>query len=97
MKLIIFIGCETGFIGELGPVKERLPSVAVEQGATVAIGFEGDVDCKKANEWLIALFNKLKAGDQIGIACANLANSSDYRGSGLDTVAVFGDGTATFN
>ena len=80
-------------------LQENLPSVAVQQGATVAIGFEDEIDCKKANKWLTDIFEMLKNGYSIGYACAYFAdpeNTDYYIGTGLDTVIVYGDGTVLY-
>ena len=52
------MGCETGAGRETA---NNLPSVAVQQGATVAIGFTEKIDSEKANLWVKEFLLKWRA------------------------------------
>lgn len=92
MDLIMFIGCETGYGGDGAA---NLPTVAVDKGATAAIGFEGNIWCDSANEWLVKFIAMLEAGKTVYSACAELA--IDYTGTGLENYVISGYEYATFN
>lgn len=60
MKLMVFVACRTGKGGVNAP---NLPNVAVQLGATTAIGFYGDIECAEANTWTTMLFYSLYNND----------------------------------
>lgn len=86
MTLIAFIACSTGAGGKNAA---NLPSVAVEQGTTVAIGFQESIGCTSANNWTIDFFRLLNQGYSIQAACYSLKTS--YAGTGLDTYVICGN------
>ena len=85
MTLIAFVACKTGAGGNNAA---NLPSVAVQQGATVAIGFKENVGCASANNWTIDFFRLLSQGYSVQSACYSL--KTNYTGTGLDTYVICG-------
>lgn len=59
MRIIAFVGCKTGVSGDLG---KNLPSVAVQRGARVAIGFQTTITVGMANAWVERFFYLLSGG-----------------------------------
>ena len=94
MTLVMFIACQTGKGGEGG---RNLPSVAVNKGATTAVGFKEDIFCSSANSWTIAFCNYMKNGTSVQAACSALASLSTYIGTGLDTYVVCGNKYTTLS
>jgi len=88
MKLIMFIACETAAGGANAP---NLPSVAVEQGAKTAIGFQESIDCDDANNWTIDFFDLIESGLSVKAACQQLANSGDYSSTQMTSYVIFGN------
>ncbi len=89
MKLVIFLGCETGAGGEN---TNNLPKVAVQKGATVAIGFDKVIYQDEIEDWSKAFFEQFTNGTTVSKACENL--------DGLFREAkavVCGNGSITFN
>ena len=69
LKLALFIACRTGDGGVGG---NNLPTVAVRRGATVAIGFEGSIDCTYSNEWLEYFMIYMLSGFSVDDTCATI-------------------------
>ena len=93
MKLAVFAACRSG-TGGLNST--NLPSVAIQQGATTAIGFRDSINCYLANDWTSGLFYRLTLGYSVNTACLELKDSGLYVYSGLDTYIVCGEKTLTF-
>lgn len=92
MKLVLFVGCKTGYNGEDGP---NLPHKAVQQGATVAIGFAEDVNSYEANLWVGEFFALLEDGYTVLDACNELDKRKKYDNTGLQSRVICGDGSVT--
>ncbi len=88
LKLVLFIGCETAYGGE--GVK-NLPSVAVNNGAEVAIGFSTEIICGDANLWTAEFYGRLLEGDTVQEA-VNYASGRRSTESGLKSAVVCGNG-----
>ena len=87
MKLVMFIACHTGAGGSTAP---NLVSVAVEQGARTAVGFQGNIDCEAANNWTKAFFTLMQNGVSVYSACSQLALNSNYVSGGLADYVICG-------
>ena len=59
LKLAMFIGCYTAYDVSDGT---NLPEAAVNAGAKTAVGFSDSINCQKANQWTIRLFEYLDEG-----------------------------------
>lgn len=94
MKLILFIGCCTGYGGRYGP---NLPYSAVTKGATTAIGFPDTIICTKANEWTVAFAQYMQQGYSVSSACSLLSNDSRFSGSTLASPVICGNQYTTIN
>lgn len=89
LDLVIFAGCLTG-VGGYNNV--NLPSVVVNHGAKVAIGFYTTIDCSKANDWLEELVELLLSGYTV----QNAVISASYDiGYGTQNYVIVGDGSYT--
>lgn len=87
MRLIMFVGCNTG---DGGVNALNLPSVAVERGARTAVGFEEEIDCATANNWVMDLFDLLESGYSVYDACTELNSSSKYKNTTMTSVVICG-------
>ena len=94
MKLILFIGCYTGYGGRYGP---NLPYSAVTQGATTAMGFPDSIICDKANEWTVSFAQYMQQGYSVSSACSLLSNDSRFSGSTLASPVICGNQYTTIN
>ena len=88
MNLVLFIGCETARDGASG---KNLPSVVVNQGAEVAIGFSESINCSEANIWTIDFYSYLLAGHTVQ-SSVDYASNNRSVGSGLRSAVVCGNG-----
>ena len=93
MKLVMFIGCETAKGGVTGA---NLPRKAVLCGAETAIKFTNTINCEKANEWTLALFQELKNGVTIQEAISTIAGNYGYS-TGLWSVVICGNKNLTLS
>ncbi len=66
-ELVLFACCYSGY-GGVGV--NNLPSVAVANGAEVAIGFYGTVSCENANRWIGYFFDYLLSGYNVSESVA---------------------------
>ena len=89
MKLVIFLGCETG-AGDENTFS--LPKVAVQRGATVAIGFDNTIYQDEVEKWSKEFFEKFTNGTTVSKACLSL--DGKFREA---KAVVYGDGDATFD
>lgn len=87
LELAIFIGCNTSGTLFDKESPNSLPGVVVNQGATAAVGFNDEIDNSKANDWLIACYKSLLAGNTI-VDAVDAGRSA----SGLEA-EIFGDKT----
>ncbi|MCD8055357.1 MAG: hypothetical protein LUE25_01350 [Clostridiales bacterium] len=87
MKLMLFVGCKTGYGGNGG---NNLPTAAVESGATTAVGFTENINCKKASNWTIEFFDLMSEGNSVSAACSTLAISSNYSSTNLTSYVICG-------
>ena len=89
LKLAVFMGCETGYDGEGG---KNLPTVVVNQGAEVAIGFKMDIDCSKSNIWIENFYESLLGGATVSQA-ARYATSQEtsYLPFAEDNIVICGN------
>ena len=74
MRIIAFVGCSTGVSGDLG---KNLPSVAVQRGAKVAIGFQTTITVEMANAWVERFFYLLSEGRTVQVAVETI-NGETY-------------------
>lgn len=88
VNLVLFIGCETAHDGVSG---KNLPSVVVNQGAEVAIGFSESIDCVEANKWTIDFYSYLLDGHTVQ-SSVDYASSKRSVDSGLRSAVVCGNG-----
>ncbi|MCD7944691.1 MAG: hypothetical protein LUH43_07410, partial [Clostridia bacterium] len=93
MKLLLFVGCSTGYGGTDG---KNLPVAAVESGAATAIGFEGTIICYYATEWTKDFFEYLEQGNTVKSICEELAGISSYQKNGLADYVLCGKGSTSF-
>lgn len=89
IKLVIFLGCSTGAVDENSG---NLPHVAVQRGATTAIGFNNTIYQNEMVAWSKAFFEKFTDGTTVDDACNELNGLFDK----ADAV-VCGDKEATFD
>lgn len=87
MTLIMFIACKTASQGEGG---KNLPTIAVNQGAKTAVGFEESIGCATANNWTQNFFDLLQDGLSVNAACVQLAADSVYSGTTMTTYVICG-------
>ena len=83
IDIALFVACNTG-AGDVGAL--NLPSVVVENGARVAIGFLEEIACDQANIWIETFYEKMLAGNTVGMACAEANEASE-----IDCLVVCGD------
>ena len=88
MRLVMFIGCYTGYGGNGGA---NLPTVAVNKGATTAIGFQESINCAKANTWTVQFCNYMNQEVPVNAACSSLALLSQYADTGLESYVICGN------
>ncbi|MBO5912484.1 MAG: DNRLRE domain-containing protein, partial [Clostridia bacterium] len=88
IDLIVFSGCQTSYGGANAA---NLTSVAVARGAKVAIGFEQNIDCTLANQWIIKFFELLSTGKTVGAACITLTAMPTFANTGLASVVICGN------
>lgn len=90
LKLVVFVGCETGYGGSGA---RNLPSAAVSAGATTAIGFSSTINCADANRWTNAFFYFLKQGDTVKDACSKVKSTQSgwNNASIVNSVVICGD------
>ena len=81
-ELILFIGCNTAQLEDTS-----LPYAAVSAGASVAIGFEDEIGCSAANEWVEYFFEYYSQGFNIVTSCYKAKNSIDSL-DGIDSYIV---------
>ena len=93
LGLALFIACETACGGEGG---NNLPSVIVEHGAKVAIGFKYTIDCDIANKWTKEFYKSFLSGETVQEAVIE-ASIVHVEGDGLDSCVIVGDGSLTIN
>ncbi len=93
IRIAVFGACYTGAGGSNGM---NLPSVAVERGAKVAIGFQGSVNCYMASSWVRLFVDYLLDGDTVQEAIDTIGELK-YYGTAYKTLLpyVAGDGTVT--
>ncbi|MCD8003575.1 MAG: hypothetical protein LUG88_06680 [Clostridia bacterium] len=89
MKLILFVGCYTGYGGNGG---NNLPTVAVSQGAETAIGFKNTITCDAANSWTVNFFTYMAEGFSVEEACFALAKNT---GGGTGSYVICGNADTT--
>ena len=87
MKLVAFIACQTGYGGENSP---NLPHIAVQNGATTAIGFKGDIPCGSANGWTKTFF-KILYEEDYNVNQAVIYLNNIYSGTGLYDPTICGN------
>ncbi len=92
LKLVLFIGCKTGYGGETAP---NLPSAAVNKGATTAVGFRNNIYCEAANDWTKDFFFLMEEGKTVEEACVQLAKIKAYVDGGLNEYVICGDPDTT--
>ena len=61
------------------------------RGAKVAIGFEQNIDCTLANQWIIKFFELLSTGKTVGAACITLTAMPTFVNTGLASVVICGN------
>ena len=72
LKLVVFVGCNTG---DGGALSNNLPSRMTAQLATTAIGFQGEINCEKAEAWTAVFCASMIAGKTVDEA---LTDASDH-------------------
>ena len=85
MKLVVFLACYTGAGGRYG---YNLPSKIVDRGATVAIGFQGELECNAAKTWIVEFFEQMGLGYNVNWS---VSKANDSAGIAGDDVTVSGD------
>ena len=86
--LVLFIGCETAYGGENA---NNLPSVVVQKGAKVAIGFTESIDCPSANKWVEAFYENLLNGYTVKESAENALEKIEYEDYRLESFVICGD------
>ncbi len=94
LELAIFLSCHTGKGGENAP---NLPSVAVERGATTAIGFTDAIPCGASGEWMKAFFDKMQEGYTVQQACDQLQGDGEFINTPLATPVICGNKNLRLN
>ena len=91
LNLAMFVGCYTGAsTGSDGKGTRNLPTIAVERGAKVAIGFKDKIICQEANKWTEAFYDYLLQGKNIN-ECIAHANQSIPKDSSMLNITVAGN------
>lgn len=89
MKLMMFVACKTGAGGVAGP---NLLVESLERGAETVIGFTEEINCNKANDWVVDFFELMSEGKTVEEACETLSGKLKYMiGGGLTSVVVVGN------
>ena len=91
--MVLFIGCHTAYGGTTG---RNLPAIVVAQGAEVAIGFSGSIDCSNANEWTTDFYSRLMEGYTVQES-VNHASNNQTVASGLRSAVICGNGNFTIS
>ena len=87
-EMVLFIGCNTAYGGNGA---NNLPTVVVNQGATVSVGFGNSIDCGQANEWTKDFYTHMLSGCTVQEA-VSLASQNKSEASGLKSAIICGDG-----
>ena len=90
IQLAMFIAHETG---KGGAGAANLPTGAVNRGALTAVGFLDEINCTKANSWIIDFCELMRNGYTVYGACSALAARSDYSNTswGLTKYVICGN------
>ena len=89
MQLMVFVGCNTGYHPLSDPTSSNtLVDVAVEQGATCAVGFDPVIDYEASNSWIEAFFDGLSEGHNVLYTCSFLATTYLEQETGDDDFGV---------
>lgn len=88
LRLAAFIGCYTGYGGN---GEANLPTVAVQKGATCAIGFTDEIDCDDANGWTVKFMDYLADGYNIYGAYNQLLYADGYNGTDFANICISGN------
>ena len=97
-KIVLFVGCNTGYLntGETAP--SNLPYKAYLAGAHFAVGFKYSIDCQKANDWTEEFFHEMiENGKTTGQTMTYLSTLNKYIGSGLDQPYYCGNSNETID
>ncbi len=92
MKLVLFIGCETG-AGDV--LDNNLPAAAVTSGAEAAIGFKLAVHCNDANIWTELFFEYMAQGYTVYDACDEIMNYTLFEDISINFITICGNGNVT--
>lgn len=88
LRLVAFVGCQTGYGGNGAA---NLPSIAVQRGATCAIGFIDEIGCNDANAWTIKFMNYLADGYSVYGAYNQLLYYDNYLNTNFEDVCISGN------
>lgn len=92
LEIAMFVGCKTG---HGGLDEANLVSQALYQGATAALGFQENINCNEANEWLKRLFDLLISGVTLRNACLQLHTDGNWQYTTMASYVICGNSVIT--
>ena len=88
VKIVAFVGCETGYVDTSALVQRNLPQRMVGLGTETAIGFKISIGCNSANIWTTTFYTSLLNGDNVLQAVIKACGRSNIL---LENVTICGN------